>query len=267
MERFLSIKKFSEISGIEVSTLRYWDNIGLFSPIRRNKKNDYRQYSLAQLIPLNFITVLSDIDVTLKDIGELGNERNPQKFMTLIDRQEKQLNMAMNKLRISYSIIHARRELVSYGMTVDDKEISVMHREDKPIILGPRNDYTNGGFIDALASFVKASKKLRINLRLPVGEYHESMESFVNTPNQPEYFFSLDPTGYTQRKAGNYLVGFARGYYGKLGDLPERMASYAKEKSLTLSGPVYTMYLLDELCTQDPSQFLAQSCVAVSKKK
>jgi hypothetical protein len=30
---------------------------------------------------------------------------------------------------------------------------------------------------------------------------------------------------------------------------------------------VYTMYLHDEICTRDPADYLAQTCVAASKKK
>ena len=88
----------------------------------------------------------------------------------------------------------------------------------------------------------------------------------MNAPNRPEHFFSIDPIGADLRKAGDYLVGFSRSYYGDYGDLPQRMADYAKENNIKISGPVYTMYLFDEICVQDPSQYLAQSCIAVSKK-
>jgi hypothetical protein len=32
-------------------------------------------------------------------------------------------------------------------------------------------------------------------------------------------------------------------------------------------GPVYVFYLLEEICTNDPTEYLAQCCVAVSKKR
>jgi effector-binding domain-containing protein len=51
-----------------------------------------------------------------------------------------------------------------------------------------------------------------------------------------------------------------------MGDLPERMNAYAEENALTVSGPVYTLYLHDEICIKDPSQYLVQICVAVSNQ-
>jgi len=280
MKELLSIKEFAELSGIESSTLRYWDETKLFSPAKRNPDTGYRYYSLVQLLMLNFITTLSDIHVNLKTIGELDSERDPDKFINLLDRQEKQLNMEMRKLRMAYAIIHARRELVSYGMKVtrgekvkyggivDPNAISVLHRDDRPINLGPRNMYQPGEtFIDKLADLVEQSNDLHLNLSMPVGGYHDSFESFINAPAKPDHFFSNDPTGNRKRQEGEYLIGFAKGDYGEFGDLPQRMAAYAQENSLTLDGPVLTFYLLDELSCQDPSQYLAQSCIEVVKKR
>ena len=266
MKDFLTVQEFSKLSGVEVSKLRYWDDIGLFSPITRNPENNYRCYSLVQILALNFVTTLSDLEFPLKTIAELRKERSPEKFLKLLEKQEKRLDMELRQLRIRSSIIHARRELINYGLSVDGAQVSVLHRDDKDIILWPRNEYhEEDTFIEPLTAFVSQTGEHHINLSFPVGGYHESMETFMEAPNRPENFFSIDPTGTHTREAGDYLVGFSHGFYGDFGDLPERMASYAKENKLTVSGPVYTMYLHDEICAQEPSGYLAQSCVAVSK--
>ncbi|MCL2082208.1 MAG: MerR family transcriptional regulator [Oscillospiraceae bacterium] len=270
MKKDLSINDFSKLSGVSVSTLRYWDKIGLFSPKLRCEESGYRHYSPAQLIHLNFVTVLSDIHVPLKMIEDLGHERNPERFIELIDRQEKILNMEMRKLHESCSIIRARRELVNYGIHIesmnDDNRIFTMYRESKQIALWPGNEYHEGEtFVDPLARFFSRAHEQRVNLSFPVGGYHESMESFLKTPGYPEHFFSIDPTGMCRQEAGEYLVGFARGHYAEMGDLPQRMTKYAQENSICVTGPVYTIYLLDELCIKEPSQYLAQSCVAVGR--
>ena len=75
MEKLLSIYEFSKLSGIESSTLRYWDEIGLFPPIERSSENNYRYYSPQQMVAVNFIKVLSSIDVPLKTIRETADSR------------------------------------------------------------------------------------------------------------------------------------------------------------------------------------------------
>ena len=266
MKDHYSVKEFSKLSGVEASTLRFWDDIGLFSPAKRNPENHYRYYTPEQLIALNFVSALSDLNIPLKMIAELREERDPENFLKLLEKKEKEIDMELRNLRLRSSIIHARQELIRYGLKVNETQIAVLHRENKELILWPRNNYNDeeSSFIEPLASFVNQAPSQYVNLNFPVGAYYDNMESFIKAPSRPDHFFSIDPIGTHVRKEGEYLIGFARGYYGEMGDLPEKMAAYAKEHSLTISGPVYTIYLHDEICTKDPSQYLAQSCVAVN---
>ncbi|MCL2019528.1 MAG: MerR family transcriptional regulator [Oscillospiraceae bacterium] len=287
-----TIKEFADLTGVEVSKLRFYDKIGLFSPSIRNPENNYRYYSPTQVMTLNFITVLSDLNLPLKTIAGLREERSPVEILKLLAKQEKQLSIEMLALQKRHAIISARRELINYGVTVangfktvrgkrvsdedapenavkgGEDTISVLQREDKEYILWPRNEYSeNDTFLQPLLSFVNRAKDINIDLDFPVGGYWGSMENFMSEPSRPEHFFSIDPHGTNVRKEGNYLIGFTRGYYGQMGDLPERMSAYVKEKDLTVSGPVWVMYMFDEICTKKPEQFLAQACVAVSKFK
>jgi len=265
LKKYLSVKECSNLSGVESSTLRFWDEIGLFSPAKRDLENNYRYYTLEQMIFVNIVKVLSRLDIPLKKINEIQNERNPGKMIQLIDQQEKYCDMKMNKIRECYSILHSRRELINYGINVDETEISIVEQEDKAYILGPRNEFKKGeAFYNAFEKFCNQADKFRINLSFPIGGIHENINCFFDKPGGPDYFFSLDPTGNCCRPAGKYLEGFHRGYYGDFGNLPERIAACAKENSLTLFGPVYTIYLHDEICIKDPSQYLAQVCIAVS---
>jgi len=268
MSDTLSIHEFSKLSGIESSTLRYWDELGIFSPVMRNPENNYRYYSTAQLLALNFVTTLSELEITLKTIAELRKERDPQNFLDLLEKQEHLMDMEMRRLRMRYSIIHARRELINMGMKADVNKISVVHMDEKAMIKWPRNEYQEGEtFIEPLAAMVPATAEHHINLSFPVAGYHDSMESFKKAPGCPDHFLSIDPIGTHTRLSGDYVVGYIRGYYGEAGDLPERMQAFARENSLNIPGPVYTMYLHDEICTMDPSQYLGQFSVQIQKKR
>ncbi|MCL1848636.1 MAG: MerR family transcriptional regulator [Clostridiales bacterium] len=266
MKDVYTIQEFAQLSGIEASTLRYWDDIGLFSPVKRNPENNYRYYSLAQLLALNFVTVLSDLDFPLKTIAELRNDRDPEQFLRILDKHEKEMDMEMRRLRQQYSIIHARRELINYGMRVDENEIAVMHRDDLPIMLWPDNEYgENDTFVEALATMISQATSRRINLSFPVGGHFDSIEALAKNTAQPQRFFSIDPTGRDLRQAGDYLIGFSRGYYADMGDLPQRMVAYAQENNVTISGPVYAIYLFEEICMQNVDEYLVQLCVSIEK--
>ena len=268
MSDYLSIQEFSKLSGIESSTLRYWDEIGLFTPLERNPENNYRYYSTVQLIALNFVTSLSDLEIPLKTIAALREERDPENLLLLLEKQEKRMDMEMRDLRRRYSIIHARRELINSGVKVDESVISVKERDDVAMYLWPRNEYEQGdSFIKPLSEHLALLSEQSISLSFPVGGYFDDMDSFSNTHGIPDHFISIDPVGTHTQKAGDYLIGYTRGYYGDLKDLPARMKTYAEEHSINLTGPVYVVYLFDEFSTKDPSQYLAQASVAITKKR
>jgi len=265
MKELLSIKEFSKLSGIEVTTLRYWDDIGLFSPVTRDEDNNYRYYSPQQVIAVNFITVLSNLRVPLKTIRGAKPERDPESIISLIEQQENYLDSEMRRIRDSYSIIHTRRDLIKQGLRADPSKISVSEFEERSIIIGPRNVFPEGkGFYEPFMNFCRQAQNLRINLSYPIGGMHNSMEAFVSNPSEPDHFFSLDPTGNSCQAAGRYMVGYARGFYGEMDNLPERMMAYAEDHALTFSGPLYAVYLHDEICQNDPAEFLAQISVAVT---
>jgi len=269
MKDFYLVHEFSVLSGIEVSKLKYWDEIGLFSPVKRNPENNFRYYSLVQLLALNFVDTLSKLNIPLKIIGDLRNDRDPEKFLAILEKKERELDMELRRVRESSSIIHARQKLIRSGIKTEnsglEEQISIMRIEnDETFALWPKNEYKEGDtFLEPLTDFVRQTGEHHINLGFPVGGYYESIECFTATPNRPCNFISIDPTGLHKRKAGQYLTGFARGYYGDLGDLPQRMNAYAKENAVETKGPVYILYLFEETCIQDPSRYLAQCCIAV----
>ena len=263
---YLTIREFSKLSGIESTTLRYWDEIGLFSPEKRDPQNNYRCYTPQQIIAANFITVMSRLNIPLKTIAGAVNNRDPESIMEMIEQQEKVLDREMMRLRESYSIIHTRRELINRGLKVDESEISVVRWGEQEIILGPPSEFVEGKtFFEPFIQFCRQAKELRVNLNLPIGGYHENLENFLRAPGRPDRFFSIDPMGHSKREAGDYLVCYVRGGYGEFGDLPQRMAAYIQESSLVCDGPVYATYLHDEVCYRDPDRYLVQVAATVHK--
>ena len=269
MKGYYSVNEFAKLSGVEASTLRYWDSIGLFSPVMRDPDNNYRHYSLAQITALNFVATCRDIGIPLETIAELRKKRNPEDFLRLLERKERDIDMELHMLQERSAIIHAKQVFIRYGMYVDETQVSVVQRgEDWAAVLWPRNVYKDGDtFLEPLTDFVNQADEHRINLGFPIGGRYDDMESFVESPGRPDNFFSLDPTGVNTRKHGEYMVGYTRGYYGELGDLPERLVRYSEENGLKTVGHVYLTYLHDEACYDEPDNYLGQVMVAVTRSK
>jgi DNA-binding transcriptional MerR regulator len=69
------ISEFSKFSRVPVKTLRYYDEIGLFSPAQVDRFTNYRYYSAEQLPRLNRILALKEMGLSLAEITRLLNEK------------------------------------------------------------------------------------------------------------------------------------------------------------------------------------------------
>jgi len=282
----LSIKEFARFSRIEQTTLRYWDDIGLFSPSKRDPVNNYRYYSPEQIIAVKFIAVLSDLNVPLKAIAGIEEERDPAKIIDLITVRERQLGLELLKVQEQFTILHTRRRMIEEGMRVieeydlnfsaeerkskDASKSAVCVTEEPEIayVVGPRNNFvTDGDFFESFINFCTKADSLRIKLSLPIAGRHDRFENFYKIPGGPDNFISIDPRGNRQSPAGRYLTGYVRGFYGQLADIHKEMLDYAKKHELTPVGPVYTEYLHDEICLRDPIDYLAKVIVRVEGYK
>jgi len=263
-----SIKEFSNFTGVNQSTLRYYDDIGLLTPAERGE-NNYRYYTPFQIIKLNYINVLIELGVPLSVIKDMDVNRTPESIIELLSRQEDKLDYKLNELRTTYSIIHTYRKNIQRGLAVYDGLVRVEEIPDFRFVLGHLNNFDFKNHITFYKEFIRfcqAADDHHINLRYPVGAYHNDMFSFLQVPNRPDRWYSLDPFGKNICPAGNYLVGYKRGYYGEFGDIASKMADYAAERKLKCRGPVYVLYLLDEISITEPDEYLSRICVNVSRR-
>ena len=260
----LSIRKFSELTGIKQSKLRYYDEVGLFQPIERGE-NNYRYYSAPQTIEVNRISVMHSLNIPLKNVIKFKKDRTPGRIMEFLQEHELELNRELLRLQQAYSLVHTYTAMIQEGLLADETVIDTHWMPALPIEYGPENDFSSGLFYDSFFKFLNQMSARNIHSAYPTGGYYDSIEDFERAPGEPKRFFSRVPFGRDTKDSGDHLVGYTRGYYGNLGDLPNRMLFYAKEHGLNLKGPVYEMYLHDEIAIEDPNQYLVQVSAPLKK--
>jgi DNA-binding transcriptional MerR regulator len=253
--------------GTSKYTLRHYDDENIFKPALR--KNNYRYYSPTQITAFNMIRVLTEIGVPLKTIKAYADGgRTPQSLMKLLSKQKDVLSENLTFIQECHSLISTKLELLNIGLSATENEIRVSKLPETPIILGDVCDFGGShGFYGEFLRFCNGEHDVKLNPAYPVGGYWDRMDDFLRTPMLPVRFFSLDPRGRQQKAAGLYMVGYTRGYYGQTNDLPERMGVFARKKGFMFDGPVYNIYLFDEVSESDPNRYLLQACAAVKEVK
>jgi DNA-binding transcriptional MerR regulator len=260
----LSIKDFSRLTGIKQSTLRYYDDLGLFTPAKR-AENGYRYYSPQQIITINSIHMLHELDMPIRQISEIQNRRTPELMFEVFSDKEDSIEAELLRLGRMHNVVHTLKRMIQIGLSANETKVETCFFEELPIVVGPVNNFKNSDhFYDAFLEFCSVSKQYRIDLRLPVGGVFKDFKYFCDNPSEPTHFFSVDPTGLDKRPGGRFVSAFHRGFYGETGDLVERMQQYITDNCIKTVGPVYNIFLHDELSVEDPGLYLLHATIEIA---
>jgi len=259
----LSISEFSKLTDIPRSKLIYYDEIGLFPAVERGD-NNYRYYSLNQIIIAGFINDMASFGVSLKELLALQDERTPEIMLGVLEKTSKEHQVKIAQLRETLSIMGVMIKMLKLGIKAKDADMEILDYEPHNIILGNENLHQEAGtFYPAWLTFMNSAKKAGINIKYPVGGYFDSFERFVTNPNMPSRFFFANPHGKQHRGGGKWLAGYVRGFYGQSADLAQRMLAYVEENKLEITGPVYNSFLLDEISCVDHDDYLLRASVKI----
>jgi len=70
-DEFVSIGTFGLLTGISISTLRYYHDVGLLSPAEVDPRTNYRRYATSQVATARAIRTLRSLDMAIEDISQL----------------------------------------------------------------------------------------------------------------------------------------------------------------------------------------------------
>ena len=93
----MQIKKFSELTGVSVRTLHYYDETGLLKPEYVDEHNGYRFYGEKNLERMEEILFYRELDFSLKEIAEILSSPDYNKNAAL-SRQKELLTIKKNRL-------------------------------------------------------------------------------------------------------------------------------------------------------------------------
>ena len=81
------IGQAAHILNVSKDTLRYYDRLGIISP-KKDDINQYRYYSLQDLLSLSYVLILRDLDISLDEIRNLVTNSTLDEFAHLLTKQE-----------------------------------------------------------------------------------------------------------------------------------------------------------------------------------
>jgi DNA-binding transcriptional MerR regulator len=109
----LKIGDFARISGISIKALRYYDDIGILTPVHTDTFTGYRYYGLEQIARSERITALKAMGLSLDQIALMLEQRlSDDDVRALLHEKRRELGVQMDVLRTQIDEIDCQLELM-----------------------------------------------------------------------------------------------------------------------------------------------------------
>lgn len=226
------IGDFSKIARVSGRLLRYYDSIGLLSPVRIDPATGYRYYSAGQLARLNRILALKGLGLTLEQVARLldGNISSDEiRGMFLLKKAELERTVSEEAQRLRN--VESRLQQIDEQGSVVDYDIIVKTIEPARYLSFRRAFASFGDALSAVGDVTRAAARQlpdRVRDALVVVAYSDFDDEDIDLE-----------IGYTLKGKIDKSMVFGDGVELKTTELPgiDRMAT------LVRSGPAHKIHL------------------------
>lgn len=257
----MNIAQFSKISGVSVSTLHFYDKLGLFSPSKKNDHNGYREYIIEQLYELNKILILKDSGIKLETIKKLLNTQpDISDLTTLLEENMSTLEKEVADRKNRIQRIQTNLFLLKNGGIPAMNEIIVKHIE--PIqALSLRRSYRKNNPTQSFDDFSeeiwqdleKTIEKHQATLTTPCMTcYYEGLFldqenqqidlEIVEPLNKPLSITASEEARVITLPAQKVVSAIHNGDLTGIGEVFDNMMLWIEKNKYTVEGPVREIY-------------------------
>lgn len=117
-QRF-TIGEMAKMHNIPESTLRYYDEKGIFHPAIVDSQTNYRYYTIDQFSMLDTIKFLRQLNIPLKEIKRYIDERTPAFALDLLGKQEEMLLKKQKEIEYTLAKIKHKIHLMKEAVQTD----------------------------------------------------------------------------------------------------------------------------------------------------
>jgi len=116
LNNIYSVSKLSEITGVTIRTLHYYDKVGLLKPHRR-VDNHYREYTQEHLVLLKQIIIYRELDFSLAQIKKLLYAKELDFVQTLSNqkklllKRQEETQLIINSIEVTMNILAGKKNL------------------------------------------------------------------------------------------------------------------------------------------------------------
>ena len=264
MKDLFTIGEVAKLFGLNIRTLRYYDDIGLLKPEYVDDQTNYRYYSTGQFERLNTIKYLRALDISIRQIDEFLRHREVETILSILMEQQKEVQKKKQQLELIEKKLSSRilqiddalhsncdeiivKTFPARSLAVLKKEISVSEDLEYPI-----RDLERTHNLDSAIFLGKVGLSVsRENLLSRTYGSFASIFVVLEAGDSYDGSMKILPSGSfaTIRYQGTHQE--APHYYNRLLD-------YLEESGARLSGDSLEITMIDSGMTGDSSRFVTE---------
>ena len=262
----LTTSQFAKIHGLNKRTLHYYDTIGLFSPHYKGD-NNYRYYDDSQSIQLEYIRMLKELNMSIKEIKEYLNHPNQADFLRIADTKLKEIGCEIRRLKKSRQILLMKKKQLELCSQIKNREIRIIECEEEyhqrisfafgdedieQIYAQIKNFWDTKDFIMGIGSFISTEK-------IKQRKFDSYDGLFTPAPKNSSNDIFKKP-------GGTYICGFFTGDWDGLPEFYEEIIAFAEKHHLTLTGYAYETGLNDFVISS-ADEYITQIMIQVENEE
>ncbi len=264
----LTTGEFAKLCNVSKDTLFYYDKLGILSPLQKGD-NGYRYYSTDQIESFYVISVLKELNISLKDIKNYINNKAPYNLIDLFKLQLKEVENKIEHLNGIKEALTYKIEMVEKNNSIKNSDIFIEELDSEYLVVTSKMQFIDTARLSKEITNIFDYCKLNgVHTSYQVGSITNISEIDKELTQQyfqlfVKAFNKRDHSKLLKKQAGRYLITHHKGGYESVSHYYKEIYHYAVKNNLKLIDPFYEIAFIDELCTDASNQLLFEISIRI----
>ncbi|UDW07917.1 MerR family transcriptional regulator [Bacillus cereus] len=275
LNKRFTIGEMAKMHNITESTLRYYDEKGIFHPSIVDPQTNYRYYTIDQFSLLDTIKFLRQLNIPLKEIKKYIDERNPAYALNLLEKQQEMMLKKQREIEYALAKMEHRIHLIKEATKAKAEQMvikEIPQRKITAIAVAPNT--TDDMFEYYIHSLQKNMRQMDDSLfsgdigvtvakkGLMQNEFQAYSSVFILLDYMPFEVQSSD-----EIKEGMFACVYHHGPYEETDETYKKLMKYIDQERYEISGDAIEIALIDWSVTEDPEEQVTEIQIPIMKKQ
>lgn len=270
MNPLFTIGQLSKIFRIKITTLRYYDEVGLLKPAKINRKTHYRYYSTEQFERLNVITYLRALGLSIESIRKFFEARDTSLLEKMLQEQKSQIHQQVMMLQRIEQRIDDRITQVNDAIQSNLDVIELVNLPSIPVIFLSENYHAKE---DIELPITTLRQKFGVDKSIFLGKIALMLSKSELEQNRFENYSGLllilepgdDKAATGELMSGQYLRLRFNGTHETSAAQYRKLLDYCQKHRYRIVGDAVETALIDYGITNDLSKYVTEIRIPVKE--